>query len=291
MRINQIIKLSILLSLFTGGSNIYSTSSELKSNGIHTGIAIRRLMDRYKYSPELEEAVWLHRNDVIKYAFATDNYNTKKNQELIENKLGDLINNPKKNILSHLKANKGLVKRCSETTALLLKKTSSALLYLSTIVVSYRAAKNPIKQTAFEIGFFFSASAVLYGLKYIKSTHQELDSFISDLEIETIVTKRGIEKQEMNSKLIAAKLEQARANNETANKTHEDVKAALLKEKQTTKVENLESEVKQAEFETAVYKVAKTLNANFIKTLAVPLTKELSIIDLFWKNFSRGIKL
>ncbi len=276
MRINQITKLSILLSLFTGGSNIYSTSSELKSNGIHTGIAIRRLRDRYKYSPELEEAIWLHRNDVMKYT--TDNYNTQKNQELIENKLGDLINNPKKNILSHLKANKGFVKRCSETTVSLLKKTSSALFYLSTIVVSYRAAKNPIKQTTFEIGFFFSAPAFLYVLnEYIKSTQHELDSFISDLEIETKVVARSIEEKERNYILVAYKLKQARAeikevraNNETVNKNYEGIEEALLKEKQTTKVENTETEVKQEAFETAVYRLGKALNESAIKKAVVP---------------------
>ncbi len=102
IKLNQIVKLSMLLSLITGASNIHSTSlsTKLETDKAKIISAIEKLVkeEKYKYDTEVQ-------NLVANY------YCSIKNPYCSDDKLKGLIYNYKAYISSNLKAKKGCCKK------------------------------------------------------------------------------------------------------------------------------------------------------------------------------------
>ncbi len=194
---SQLEKLSIFLSLFiTVVCSVDSTSlqpppSHYEANdNVIQAIAINNLIHGdNNYSSELVKAALQHSNDIL----GCVDYN-------------DLINNPKENILYHLKANKGLVRRNLESTVSLLGTTTLGLLFFSMPLAIDKAVLGTHGETAFSsksftpyttakptlTGALMFISASLFTFKVIiNSFNPDLDLFISDLRKETTDIRFG----------------------------------------------------------------------------------------------------
>ncbi len=235
---NQIVKLSILYALLlVGNRGIHSTSSELKSNGIHTATAISNLINKNNnYSPELREAVLLYHNDVVKHTYNIDSQKAQTN-------LIDLINNPGKNILSHLNinTNESLIKRRLGVTTLTLLISKYGLLllskaftryYQSAVLNSFTPNHTVVSISEVTNNLYFAVNSLLTislfimigigsndiyhfdGLykKLVIFQFEALDSFISDLEIEKKVIAKNYRRKKIHKN-------EERANIETVIKT------------------------------------------------------------------------
>ncbi len=203
------VKLSILIALFTGCSNIHSTLSHLVPNGTDTVKAINNLIEnKNNYRPELIKAAKQHHDDIIVCIYGLEPIN----------KLSDLINNPKKNILSHINTNKILLIRTLENLASITKN-------ISFLTCGYSLLSFPFKALYFvPESQYFSIESPSFSLEVLRlyvnlcslgcsiyvlnklinylQYQPGLDSFISDLKTEIKVIAINREEKKRNLELL-----------------------------------------------------------------------------------------
>ncbi len=183
---NRIVNLSILLSLFTGVSSVYSSIHFEKANIISD---VNSVLKKNVYSTELVEAISSYLSEI------RDVYNN-------ENELSNLINHPKKHIFSQLNKNKSYAKLAQEYTSLSLASlgrnlTKPTIISLGLVMAGYMNVikiTDDFKNNYFNVDKYYSQlnCCILAGL-YLSSLsffqpegnlQSELDIFISYLNIE-----------------------------------------------------------------------------------------------------------
>ncbi len=226
MKISQITRLSILLPLLTTGS-IHSTSSQVNSNGVNVATAISNIINKdnkYNHSPALIKAAKQYHDDIIR--------NVNPKGQIHTYKLSELLEDPKKYILSNLNSNKGRIKNILNGAVSTAKYTFGVVSIVSSILclkdaLDYLKCTDecnplaPIKNTACGVFFWYCAAIAL--CHTMNRDHLELSLFLHrfKIEYEALKAKTDIAKAITNAdKAIANTAKEAKTKTDTAKGNH-----------------------------------------------------------------------